>query len=454
MTSRIAPARRVAFELLRELRQKPQTHSDELLRGKRVNELSPADRNLTTALVMGVLRWQIALDERIAAALTRPDSQLPEPVEIALELGALQLLLLDRIPAHAAIFESVELAKQSGNTHAAGLVNAVLRKMIGSPRLGAVPLRFRSAEPIARVWAHPLWMVTRWVQAYGLASASAICQFDQYPPPTTLRLLEPQAEEVLAEEGVQLAAGVFVQRARRVTQGDIPASRAFAQGLVRIQDEGSQLVAELAGRGTAILDCCAAPGGKTAILAERNPQVPILACDVRPSRLKAMSSFLARQKGTGQISYRVADATELDLDGQFDLILCDAPCSGTGTLARNPEIRHRLAQDDLRRQHDRQVRLLSSAMRSLAKGGQLVYSTCSLEAEENEMVVNQSLEGQKGFRVLSWADRMRALEREGILRAGSTEMLLASGASESFLRTLPGIQPLDGFFAALIARVA
>ena len=362
MNSRIAPARRVAFDLLRELRQKPQTHSDELLRSKRVNELSAADRNLTTALVMGVLRWQIALDERIAAALTRPESVLPEPVELALELGALQLLLFDRIPAHAAIFESVEITKQSGNAHAAGLVNAVLRKMIDSPKLGAAPLRFRSAEQIARVWAHPLWMVARWVRAYGLATTSAICQFDQYPPPTTIRLMEPQAEEALAEEGVHLAAGVFVERARRVTEGDVTATKAFTRGLIRIQDEGSQLIAELAGRGTAILDCCAAPGGKTAILAERNPQVPILACDVRPSRLKAMQSSLARQKGTEHISYRAVDAAELDPDGQFDLILCDAPCSGSGTLARNPEIRHRLAYGDLGRQHDRQVRLLSSAM--------------------------------------------------------------------------------------------
>ncbi len=452
MISRIAPARRAAFDLLLELRQKPQTHSDALLRSRRLAGLSSADRNLTTALVMGVLRWQIALDERIAQLLTRPDSGISQPVEVALELGSLQLLLFDRIPAHAAIFESVELTKLSGNAHAAGLVNAVLRKIAGSPKLGAAPLQFRSAEDIARVWAHPLWMVTRWARAYGLASAAAICKFDQYLPPTTIRLLAPQAKEVLAEEGIELQGAAFVDRARRVTHGDVTATRALAEGLVRIQDEGSQLIAELAGRGTAILDCCAAPGGKTAILAERNPQIPVLACDIHPARVEAMRKSLARQKGTGHITYRTADAAELALDCQFDLILCDAPCSGTGTLARNPEIRHRLEYHDLRRQQDRQMRLLSSAMRSLVKGGRLVYSTCSLEAEENEEVVSRSLEEQKGFRLLSWAERMRALEEEGILRAGSTDLLLPPGTPDCFLRTLPGLYPFDGFFAALITR--
>ncbi len=129
MANRIAPARRVAFDLLLELRQKPESHSDTLLRSRAVEALSALDKNLATTLVMGVLRWRILLEQRIAATLTRADNRLLEPVQVALELGAFQLLLLDRIPAHAAIFESVELAKVSGNPHAAGMVNAVLRKL-------------------------------------------------------------------------------------------------------------------------------------------------------------------------------------------------------------------------------------------------------------------------------------------------------------------------------------
>ncbi len=184
----IAPARSAAFELLLELRRKPESHSDVLLRSKRVEALSALDRNLTTTLVMGVLRWQLVLQQRIREALTRSRGHLADPVQVALELGALQLLLLDRIPAHAAIFESVELARQSGNTYAVGLVNAVLRKLAQAPRLDNAIAAHASAAEIATATAHPLWMVERWVAAYGLEAAAAICRYDQLPPPTTIRL--------------------------------------------------------------------------------------------------------------------------------------------------------------------------------------------------------------------------------------------------------------------------
>ena len=275
---------------------------------------------------MGVLRWQLVLQQRIREALTKSKGHLADPVQVSLELGALQLLLLDRIPAHAAIFESVELVRQSGNPYAVGLVNAVLRKLAQSPKL-------HDADASA---AHPAWMVERWVAAYGSEAAAAICRYDQLPPPTTIRLTSPEAEP-----GLQLEAGSFVARAWRVVEGEVTGARA-----ARMQDEGSQLVAELAGQGTAILDCCAAPGGKTAILAERNPTATITACDISPRRLKAMQSLLAGHPGN--IRFRALDATELPFEAEFDLVLCDAPCSGTGTMARNPEIRHRITVDDFR----------------------------------------------------------------------------------------------------------
>jgi 16S rRNA (cytosine967-C5)-methyltransferase len=414
----ISPARKAAFELLLELRRKPQLHGDVLLHSKRVEALSMLDKSLATTLVMGVLRWQLVLQQRIREALTRSKSHLGDPVQVSLELGALQLLLLDRIPAHAAIFESVELVKQSGNQYAAGLANAVLRKLAQGPKLQ------ESDAPAA----HPAWMADRWVAAYGRETADAICRYDQLPPPTTIRH---------GGEDLQTEDGAFVVNARRVLSGEVKAG-------VRVQDEGSQLVAELAGRGQEILDCCAAPGGKTAILAERNPGASITACDISPARLKAMQKSFP---GLG-IHFRVLDATQLPFEKQFDLVLCDAPCSGTGTLARNPEIRHRLTVDDLARHHKRQVLLLRSAMRALREGGRLIYSTCSLEAEENEDVVDEVLGGEKGFRLLAWGDQVESLEREGVLRAGTAERL----SSGDFLRTFPGLYPGDGFFAACLVR--
>ncbi len=196
--------------------------------------------------------------------------------------------------------------------------------------------------------AHPSWMVERWVAAFGNETAEAICRYDQLPPPTTIRLDSP--------EGLHLEPGVFVTRAQRLVAGEPPTG-------VRIQDEGSQLIAELAGRGNRILDCCAAPGGKTAILAERNPESLITACDISPARLKAMQ----RNLKSPAIRFRVLDATELPFEKEFDLVLCDAPCSGTGTLARNPEIKHRTNLEDFRRHRDRQLLLLGSAMRALSE---------------------------------------------------------------------------------------
>ena len=404
LAGRISPARKIAFDLLLELRRKPDLHSDHLLRSKPVEALSDLDKNLATTLVMGVLRWQLGLQQRIRDALTKSKSHLADPVQVSLELGALQLLLLDRIPAHAAIFESVELVRQSGNEYAVGLVNAVLRKLGQTPKLG----------PADALAAHPSWMVDRWIAAFGLETSTAICRYDQLPPATPD---EP---------------GTFVVRARQ-----------------RIQDEGSQLIAELAGRGTEILDCCAAPGGKTAILAERNPTASITACDISPARLKAMQALLGRRPN---IHFRVLDATQLPFQNQFDLVLCDAPCSGTGTLARNPEIKHRLTPEDFQRHHDRQLRLLCSAMRALREGGRLIYSTCSLEPEENESVVAEALDHEKGFRLQPWREQIKTLESEGTLNPGAADQLFPNNAPDHYLRTFPGLYPGDGFFAACLIR--
>src|SRR5690348_3651810 len=251
----IAPARAAAFEILLKVATSD-AHSDELLRGRNVDALSAQDRALATTLVLGTLRWQMKLDNRIRPLLARPEAKLAPAVETALRLGAFQLLYLDRIPAHAAIGESVELTKQAGETYAAGMVNAVLRKLARLPRVCE-----QSGES-PEAFAHPRWMVERWAHFYGREAARAICAYNQQPATVCLRLIHPEAERSLADEGVEVAPGEFLTAARRIVRGDVVRSEAFRRGWVRIQDEGSQLVAELAGRGASILDTCAAPGGK------------------------------------------------------------------------------------------------------------------------------------------------------------------------------------------------
>lgn len=431
MAPRVTAARMAAFRVLLAMERSSNTHCDDLLRAPAMESLSQADRNLTTALVMGVLRWQLALDAVLARYLQRK-SPLDVEVAIALRLGAWQLLGMDRIPAHAALSESVELTKVAGHSFASGLVNAVLRRV--AENASSIAL-----DPIS---AHPAWMIERWTTQFGRDAAASIAAYDQQAPPVTLRL--GATADAHAES---LPAGALLTRARRLIESD------DAPETMRIQDEGSQLVAEVAGRGARILDCCAAPGGKTAILAENNPQAEITACDISEARLNAMRRSFARDPLTAKIHCVHADASDLPFPNDFDLILCDVPCSGTGTLARNPEIKLRLATSDLRRQQERQVAILRSAYRVLAPRGRLVYSTCSLEPEENATVVEALLASEPTARLLDVGERLTAMEAERSLHRDGARLLRERALrDDGCLQTSPGVLPCDGFFAAILTR--
>lgn len=449
----ISPARKAAFRILLAV-ERGKAHADDLLRAEEVNALTPADRNLATALVLGVLRWHIWLDAQIRPLLKRPNGKLDPEIRIALRLCAFQLQFLDRIPAHAAIDESVELAKQAGHRFAAGMVNAVLRSAAH-----AGPLDERGSESAA-VRAHPAWLVERWSAAYGAEAMQAICRHGQSQPRMTVRFDDADVEEELRKAGIELAPGELLSAARAVVAGDVTATAAFREGRARVQDEGSQLIGELVSCATEnpiqrqkkILDACAAPGGKTLILAERNPNAQIVACESSPRRLAELRTRLAAC--ADRVECRLADATESDEDAAFDLALVDVPCSGTGTLGRNPEIRHRLRFEDLPRLAERQRAILSAAMRAVRPGGRMVYSTCSLEPEENEQVLAAALAGNPHARQISLAASIEALRESGVLRAEGAERLRKCLTPEGALRLLPGAVPSDGFFVALIEKFA
>jgi 16S rRNA (cytosine967-C5)-methyltransferase len=543
--AKISSARKAAFQILMSV-ERGQSHSDDLLRAKAVNALSAPDRNLATALVLGVLRWQIQLDHQCQALLTRPNAKLDPEIRIALRLGAFQLLHMDRIPARAAIDESVELAQQMGHHFASGMVNAVLHKMVRykqtldslsapaeafdsmkgtdinphaiesldpeggggfNPRIkpaektgasqaaeklvelasngcfvsghdfsravnatksaGALaPERMRSEESaadLALAQAHPAWMVERWINFYGLDAARAICIHGQSQPVLTLRLASPAAEVELAAAGILFEPGELLTAARTVVSGDATATEAFRGGRVRLQDEGSQLVAELAGffsksennpgqKQRKILDCCAAPGGKTLILAERNLEAHIVACESSAARLEQLRKRLAAHET--HIECRLADASALTEESAFDLALADVPCCGTGTLGRNPEIRHRLRPEDLPRQAERQRAILAAALRAVRPGDRVVYSTCSLEPEENEQVVAAVLAANPNARPVSLEARIGEMRDNGILTSTGAERLCGSLTGEGFLRLLPGTFHTDGFFICMIERMA
>jgi len=443
----ISPARAAAFDILLRV-QTEDAYASELLHSARLEKLSPADRGLTTDIVMGALRWRSRLDEAIAAASARPLAKLDAEVLTALRIAAYQLNFLSRIPASAAINESVELVKRARKTSAAPFANAVLRKLAQSPKIAVATECDATPENIGHEYAHPQWLVERWVKQFGPEAALNICRQGQFEPAVSLRLEDPASEAKLAAERIQLSPGAMLTSARTLRDcpvSDLTHTAAFREDRVIIQDEASQLVALLVGHGSRLLDCCAAPGGKTALLAARNPGAEIIAAEIHPHR----ADLLRKRVRAPNVKVIQADATQLPVEDAFDRVLVDVPCSGTGTLARNPEIKWRLKPEDLEDLHTKQVAILRAALQYLAPGGRAVYATCSLEREEDEAVVEEVLAQRPGeFRLLDVRNELLRLHASGELTWEDLESIV----SGQHLRTIPGIHPCDGFFAAMIER--
>lgn len=350
----------------------------------RTEKLDSRDAGLASEIVLGVLRFQLQLDYLIEHWSGR--KKFDTAVRIALRMGVYQLRYLERVPAHAAVGESVELVKRARKTSATGLVNAVLRKVHRDP----IAWPDRATE-----LSHPAWMLHRWEQQYGPEIAEGIARANLRPPETYVRS----------------AGGGTAAPDIKLEPTDVPGCYRLVAGRaegLRIQDIGSQSIVPLLDLrpGQTFLDLCAAPGGKTAQALESG--VKAVACDILLRRLAGLRGLACERV--------VLDGTRpLPFGNTFERILVDAPCSGTGTLARNPEIKWRLEPHELLDLHQRQVALLRNALDRLASGGRLVYSTCSLEHEENEDVV-----AEVGLHPLHVMQR------------------------------IPGREPGDGFFAAVL----
>jgi 16S rRNA (cytosine967-C5)-methyltransferase len=454
----VSLARSAAFDILLRV-ERDGSYASELLHSAAYERLSHADHALTTELVMGVLRWRSRLDNDIATASSQSLSKLDLDVLISLRLALYQLHRLDRIPQHAAINESVELVKRARKRSAVPFVNAVLRKLSAQSRNVAIEMKRAPAEDLAASSAHPLWLVERWIKEYGLTVAKAICEHNQSVPTTSIRLRSPVAEAEINDIGI--GAGRLLASSRVALDGDITKSKAFLEGRIAIQDEGSQLVAALVGGSSRdehskeirILDCCAAPGGKTLAIADRNPDAAITAVELHPHRARLLRALINTPQSSQQSSQRIsviaADARHLPTKSCFDYVLADVPCSGTGTLARNPEIKWRLTPNDLTELHERQCAILRSALDRVAPEGRLVYSTCSLEKEENENVVEEVLSENSSFQVLDCRMELERLKAAGEL-TWPDPVSLTFG---SYLHTIPGIHPCDGFFAAILKKI-
>src|SRR5579863_874192 len=443
----ISPARVAAFDILLRV-ERDDSYASELLHSSGNAGLSPADHGLATELVMGVLRWRSLLDQNIAERSSQKLARLDPEVLTALRLAAYQFLFLDRVPERAAVHESVELVKRARKRSAVPFTNAVLRKFAAVERDHDSTLAIGNAQArpeLAASSAHPVWLVERWIQEFGFEAAKQICTYDQRIPETVISVSDATIADELRNHKIELSPGRLLASAYRVVGGELTTTRLFRDGRIVIQDEASQLVSLLVGQAASILDCCAAPGGKTRVLADRNPNTSIVAIELHPHRARLLRGLVA----AANVQVIAADARGLPLTARFERVLADVPCSGTGTLARNPDIKWRLKLEDLADLQARQLAILRSAMQRVSLGGRIVYSTCSLESEENSVVVEKALLADHSFRVIDCKVELEQLRSRNELRWESIDSL----TDGPYLRTIPGVHPCDGFFAAILEKI-
>lgn len=408
--------------------------------------LTEVDRRLVTQLVYGVLRRRGTLRALLQPLVNRPADKVEAWLWDALYLGACQLVLLTHIPAHAAVHETVELAVAFGRPGARGFLNGILRRVselvtderTSTAAADALPLEHgeyrRLSRPIfpdpaarpqqylADAFSLPDWLVQRWLPRWGFEERRRLGFWFAGPAPLTMRCqpLRCSREQLLAalrEVGHAAEAGEHPQAIRLHEAGPIRDLPGYAEGWFSVQDESAMRVASALTPepGETILDLCAAPGGKTAHLAELMRSTGrIIACDVDDQRLRTVATLAQRLGLTIIETYRLRDKHGGDVpSGPFDRVLVDVPCSNSGVLGKRPEARWRLRPSDLRHLVNLQTRLLRTAIKRVRPGGAIVYSTCSIEPEENRQVVNMVLKDNPELRLEAAEDAVPGKPADG-----------------------------------------
>ena len=405
------------------------------------------ERGLLLEIAAGVLRWQRALDACLTACSKRPISELEPGVRAVLRSAAYQLLHLDRIPAHAVVHEAVNTVRVLGQARAAGFVNAVLRALTRK-RDSMLPGRTRPLAYLGVTLSHPDWLVTRWLDRYGFEATEAWCKFNNDSAEVSVRPVPGLSIDglmaKLSDAGVAASPGVLVADCLRLPAGSLGRLDSETRASLIIQDEASQLVAHaVAARpGDRVLDLCAAPGGKSVVMAQgMERQGLLVSADLRPNRVGMLKGTIERV-GVDARVVAVDAMAPLPFGATFDRVLIDVPCSGLGTLRRDPDLKWSRTEADLPRLAADAGRMLAHAAGAVREGGRLVYATCSSEPEENEAVVTAFLHSHPEF----------TLERPAAVSAVPDLDRVIDPAG--YLRTLPFRDGLDAFFAAALRRRA
>ena len=447
-----APARQAAFHVLRDVHEERADLSHAQSRA-RTHLQDRRDRALAMEIAAGTLRWRARLDHAIAQVSSRYLARIEPPVLDILRLSTYQLHYLQRVPRHAVIHDAVELTRTAGRSGAASFVNAVLRTLADTavtfpptPPLGHddFPVDREAALAYLSVTqSHPGWLVGRWLDRYGFEATDRWTQFNNSAAPVTIRantarISTEQLVADLAAEGIVVRPSEWSTGALIATRGNPLTSTRADRGLFWAQDEASQLVAELIAVDPEerVLDVCAAPGGKSLIVLEAmRGRGTLVAGDQRSNRIRLLHDRLEETGATGAMVVRL-DARCPPVRAVFDWVIVDAPCSGIGTLRRDPDIKWRREEPDLDHLAAEQVSLLDGASTAVRPGGRLLYATCSTEPEENDDVVTDFLAAHPDFsRELPETPRLeRFADRDGAFR------------------TLPFRDGLEGFFAVILRR--
>ena len=438
----VSPARLAAFRILLRV-QREESYASELLHSSLTDSLQENDLRLGTELVFGTLRQQRLLDHVLASCSAKALTKLDAEVLAALRLGAYQLLFLHRVPGRAAICESVELVKAARLRSAAGFTNAVLRK-VASCDVEKVRNAFgETAAALSVRFSHPEWLVERWLARFGQEKLVQLLEHSNRVPKVYFRINSPdlssdQLSTTLASQSIRFKTHALSNDVFEVVEGNLYETTLFRDQRIAVQDAGSQLIPHLLNLKSSdvCLDLCAGVGGKSSQIARlKDGLSSVFATDLHWHRLQVARRL--HSQSWKNLRWVACDATRpLPFLHLFDKILVDAPCSGTGTLQRHPEIRWRLRPEQIREFSLLQLALLESAFQHLRSGGTLVYSTCSLEPEENEAVVHSFLNAH--------ADALLATPE------GASPQ--RSFASDNFFTLFPPETGTDGFFAAVICK--
>lgn len=434
--------REIALDVLESV-EKNQSYSNLLLNATlQKHQLKNVDSGLLTEVTYGTIQRKITLDYYLKPFIKNQKKTLSWVINL-LRLSLYQMIYLDKVPDHAIIFEAVEIAKKRGHKGISSMVNGVLRNIQrkGLPSLDAIE---NETERLAVETSHPQWLVERWVNQFGHEKTKEMCEINLTAPPQTARvnlkkISRDELVSALTEEGYDVEKSKVVPAALHCFRGNLAHSESYSLGLMTIQDESSMLVAHALGASgnDVVLDSCAAPGGKTTHIAEGLTTGQVNAVDLHEHKVKLIKEQ-AQRLGLKNIKTHVGDSRnvhEIFHKEGFDRILVDAPCSGLGVMRRKPDVKYSKSEEDIARLSTIQEQLLNAAAPLLKQGGRLIYSTCTVDKEENDRVAAAFLENHSDFEAdLALSDRMPEEVRQYI--------------EGNLIHVFPQYFGSDGFFIA------